>query len=513
MTGPARVQDTQPVDLGWTVKRSLRGVCGWHIYASRTRTLLGECVAEACTHERLKAIELEEGTWYCRVRAKFCNGTEESWKRCEVHTLHVRRGKRKPNRAPRDPGGGSSAPPMHAHVELDPPATKDTRAWLQVVEAPTGAPLRGRVVAEIEQRPGDHLAPHARLAHPVAMPGSPHRPSSGTVPFATRKLHVRNVTLDGGAGDWTEFDAPVMDRRDFETVVIATVNASAGTAVGFPAVPAGSTFELAAGDGYRQRKLLTMDDAAWADFGPMDSLVATPMASAYWPEVTIPTDEIDLTDDAIFAIECVDQIARKTLTDAFTTTPMNMLAGLPMAPEQDEGEIETHAHTNNSRWWSSHHRMDGSPMQPLRFCRWEVRADTVTPIVAAWRKYVPGLLLRGRYVQARMVLRDPTGWHQVVSGNVRVHALYPRRTEYGTVQVQAGAGSATVNLNVSPYTGASLFPKVAFVTATARNNSAVLVTTTGVAKGMTSFGIVVLDVLTGAAPAGAVDVDWMAAGH
>src|SRR5204863_1728549 len=84
---------------------------------------------------------------------------------------------------------------------------------------------------------------------------------------------------------------------------------------------------------------------------------------------------------------------------------------------------------NSPLWMPREVYTDGSPRQPLRDGRWEFVIGTSSSVSHAdgdYRAYVPGMILRGRYLRVRVVLYDPTGWHQVICPTASVTAQIVR---------------------------------------------------------------------------------------
>lgn len=501
-----------PTNVSWTCDHLPTNACGFVIYASKVLGERGEKLAETCRDARFAQVILREGLWYVRVAIKLTNCREQQWPRLVSRQYHVT-GREVTPVGPASLGVAHVEPDVHGFLTIDPPPISGGRHHLQVVEVDEADtwPGSGLLVGEHNPEPGGVLRDRGRVSVPVAMDGFSRVPGALVGPLQSKRVVVSPIGPNGKRGDGTTVTAIAREREHLAETVIARVDTVGGTYTGFPAPLKFETHEHNAGDGFRTRLLPTVGNAAaWGHFGSVGgpSAASTLRVSPYPHETPITTNEVDLGADSVFVMECHAAIRR--IASAATSLPVHGMTFHPAIPANDVPDIKaSELHLYDPLTYGAHYLArdtiagTGKARNPLKLCRWEVRADTVTPIAAPWQDYVPGMQMRGRYVQARLTLVDETGWHQVKTGELTVAVRWPRRRWETNVAWPGPIGypGVIVPLPVHPITGGSLFPNAMFAVATGQGLTGAMsvVAVSGQAPGAPAVNVMVWDPAVGGA--------------
>lgn len=503
-------------------------VGGFVAYATRDRTLRGFRVGTCGREDRVIRMALAEGPWFVRVLATFRDGTEEDWLGVIVRDVFVDPRRKAPPAAGNATVACPVAPGGRGLVIFDPIAGNRIPSMVQVIQSPAGEPGTGKLIHVHRVHAGDVLDFRGRMALPFDLPGSSIPNNSGADPLGSRLLMLRAVS-DGGrpADSWVEVTSPVPERPGFQGVTIAEVDAAAGTASGFPAVTSAHPYTLETGYGYVLSQVPSPDDAAgWAakDWGNADTggiLGDQPFSTPFVQVATIETDEIDLGAVKLFGLDIFDALQRKDPEGMWADLSVDQLNDLPSDPavnfehsdwadqEMASGPGSLAVHVSAD---------DGSPLHPLRHCYWEVRVSSVVDMegeAVPYVPYVPGQMFSGRYVQARLYVREETGYFQVMTGDVRIDVLYPKRTRHGTAVFPASQTTAlSVTLPRCPVTGGPYFPNSLVVVMVPRDAVPHHAQPQGVTAGTNSFTLKVWAADgTSNPPGDDIDVDWIATGY
>ena len=424
----------------WECEAQDANLAGFRIYASQERSRKGDLIATVGADARDAVVELSEDEWFIRVIAYSKADVEDPWEGSVSNVVQ----QQAPSFNTQTPSA-VSAPAVAAvdlgavvQVAANPASSMEPAQTLQVIEGPS-APL-GKLVAEVELPAAGGAADGQRDTHVIPVDGS-----SGT----TRSIVTRAVTEDGQPGTASAAaSVPVPERLNHEGVLLAQVNATAGTQSGFPSTT-GRGFSLAAGSGYLL-DLLTYG-ALDSSFGNMigggtvlyDENRLAPYAQKLW----VRSNELDVGVDTTFVLEVYDEIQRTSLAGYFASIDLASLSDTPMFPAGNEGARDRNV--RGPEWLTREMAIDGTPRQPIRMqnTRWEyvVRstAGVGVPSESDWKPLTPGAYITGRYVYVRFMLGDGLGIHRVKSGNVNVYARVGRL-------VRRGSGTPEASVTAPP---------------------------------------------------------------
>ncbi len=317
--------------------------------------------------------------------------------------------------------------------------------------------------------------------------------------------------------------------RTLAAVLIAEVDLVGGTKNGGsgwsgPAAP--DTYEFDTSEGWQTVKLPAASDAAgWAALGAINGTFLTENwihLTPFFQNATIPTNEHDFGASVHFMPECWDNCHRSDVAadNAYLNTKSSNL-NMPMFPHLHDDETRDAPTNYGPKYLMDEVTGTGKPKNPLRFIRWEVRVSDTADMEGnsvPWEPYMPGMWLKGRYFQARLIIEEETGYFRVRSGEVLVRALFPRRIVSGSVAWPTNGVAApgvTVTLPVHPITGGSMFPNAMYVVASCQGNGgtvAHIALPSGHGAGATTFKIMVRDSANAQATT-ADTIEWAAFGY
>ncbi len=428
-------------ELSWAFPDSDQQLSGFEIYVREAsvpgQTLgesLGTRVGATAARERSFTVELEEGRYLGYVVPFYRDGSRgDALEAAAIEFIE----------SGRDAAHAITSPPAavgiaqvdatpQAKVVLDPPAKETSAPHLaQIVEG--GAdPLQGKVVAEQSVTPGGPMSPNAsRQPGPsVSLEGA----EGPTDMPATRAVWVRAVNSYGAAAATPRSRTlPIVPRPHHDAIAVCSIVGTTRSGISAPA--ASASWELDASDGIRLKGTGTGSsaDASWT--GSAGAFVEQQYSCApYFQKATLEFDEIDIGADVLFVLECFDQVQRKTLVSPAWATMTGDAFMFPSAPGIDVAGREAHP-TEGPYWAMRQLTAEGKPTQPLRACKWQYVIGTSSSVPHAdadYRDYVQGETLKGRYVRVRLVLVEPTGFHQLICPKAIVTARVVMRRETWT---------------------------------------------------------------------------------
>lgn len=443
--------------VSWSVTLQPLSGLAWRVYAGVDEEDKGTLVAEVPIEARTCNVDLPEGEYVLRVVQLSRDGRESAWRNAETRR-HVVTGRGFPPPALESVAVGQ-IDPLTVRVLTEPATLSDAFHEIEVVELPAGVstPELGIVVGRYPAPVGGPLAPRMmrQASPPIAVEGA-----GGSVP-TTRRLAVRGTSPYGDVGTATIRDVAAPERVRHFRVEIGSVLGNTINLISSPA--ATDPWELDATDGIRLRATPTVADldADWgtaAEWGAGGTTVAGGLqrfVGYYCDSAIVTTLEKDLGAECDFVLEAYVLAGRKTAAGAMATQPVsawNTELVNPVVPEvRGRSRLEE---LTGPAGRMRHTRVDGSPTEPLRMhehVRVQYVVDTSaigTPLEADWIDYVPGLVLHGRYVMARVKLLEPTGLHQLIVPKLVLSARIERTHDDGASSpvgaVSAAPGSTRI---------------------------------------------------------------------
>ena len=437
--------------VSWSVSPTPANVTAWRIYISSGEDSKGFLAAEVDAAERMVEIEVGEGAFFLRVVALFKDGSEAPWESCVPRRADVSGQETTPD-APEEVNV-APVDPMSARVEADPPThALDDGTRLQVLELPDGEtdPSLGVVLSEQPETLGGPLAPRGvRQPGPLlALEGS------GALMPTTRRLGVRRVTPYGAASSVTVVDAPVVDRPGHYTIAIASVDGT--TLVGFASPASTDPWETDATYGVQLKHLPVVD--SWdTDYGYPDDwggdstdtsdgiLRENRYFGAYADFARLAlsaTKDLGATVD--FVLEAWFAVRRVTNEGCVEDEVVNDW-DFPVDPLADRAarpDLDSEARVTGPAGFFRDTMLDGTPPPLSRDAvRLYYVAGTSSPLStdpADRKPYVPGMVIRARYIDVYVELREPTGMHQLAMPKCVVNArVLMRRTVSSAAPVHA----------------------------------------------------------------------------
>ena len=430
------------VPVSWAYTPTPSTISAWRIYASETEDARGVLVREVDAAERSTEIEVGEGTFYVRIVGLYRDGTEAPWESAPSSRLDVSGQETTPS-APENVNV-AAVDPQSARVEADPPVHDDgDGSRIQVLELPDGEtdPALGTIVAEHVETIGGPLAPRGvRQPGPlVAVEGS------GDLMPTTRRLAVRRVTPFGAASPATIVDVPVVDRPNHYTIAVASVSGT--TLVGFASPASTDPWETDATDGVRLKHLPVVD--SWdTDYGYPDTwggdspLTADGVlrenryfgAYADFARLSLAATK-DLGGVVDFVLEAWHPVFRSSVEGCVEDEvvndwdfPIDALGAVA-----DLTDVDAKTRVSGAVGVFRDSMLDGTPMPLTRdAARLLYVVGTSLPLStdpADRKPYVPGAVLRGRYLDVYLELREPSGMHQLTMPKCVINArVLMRRT-------------------------------------------------------------------------------------
>jgi hypothetical protein len=431
------------VTVSWSTPSQDVNLKGWRVYASMSDSERGQLVATAEPSARSATFEIAEGEYHFTVVPVSSSDVEGDWAKSKARTKTFITGRTQ--KAPDTPSNVAIqqvSPDVGARVAVDPLTQDQDAEKIQIIEGDDAA--TGKLVAEVEV---PKLGPQEESASlPSVLVPLDGSDSGG----ATRQLQVRSVTRGGRAGVAASKTVVQPERAGMEGVVIAAVDTSGGGSLtNFP-TPTGSDFYThVAADGFKTTRWPKMNDAAgWNLLGAVGTGARfTTMKPAPYPTVVkIESDEVDLGANLVFVLECFDEVKRTSATGLFPSKPAWSLSSYKMAPSLVQAISDDN--TMGPAWLFRTMMADGKCRRPIPMARWEYVSGTSASVAHAdgdYKPIVPGAWISGRYVRVRLVIRDPLGWHQIKTGNIKVYARVHRVDRRGAgspeASVTAPAGS------------------------------------------------------------------------
>lgn len=480
--------------MSWGSLRQSSRVVEWLIYASNVEGDKGEYRGRAQPDAYHATIQLEEGTWWVRVLAKFEGGAVQEWERVEPALLPAQPRALPPAGLSLMGGAAPIATGQRGVIVFDPPHMGEIPQNVQIIRTPDATkPWLGRLIADIEIHPGDVMNHRGRAAIPFEISGSeiPHKIGAGSL---TSTIIARAVTTFGmPMATHLEFDQVLVDRLDYRAAPIASI-LDDGTLANFPAPGESDPFETDATEGVQMMlKPISAGDYSAKTWGTSASgmLAESPTFGAYMADGEIESSEVDLTANKFFHLEIYDELHRVDGTDYVGSVP-SCLVDLPSSPvdylRTDDGIGAEQ--TYGPRWMAREYSSNGTPLHPLRRCYWEVATGTAADGSAgSYVRYVPGMPIMCRYIKVRLTVRDELGGTaQIATGNVKINALYPRRNHGGVFMFPASQTTPqAVTLIRDPITGLGYFPNEMIVMLQVRGTTVYFAQITTAAAGGTSF--------------------------
>lgn len=373
---------------------------------------------------------VQEGVYWLTVLGVSREGVEEDWELAEARDkVVVTRRKETPSSLV----NASAAPAVSSSslvVQVDPPSKDEPPTEVEVLvgdDEDTGV-LEAVVPVERGEEYGEDGEGLASV--PIVRP-----PGLGS--GNTEKLFVRGRTPTGKtAGAATEIDVHAFDLPGHFSETLASLVGNVLTNVISPGTTEG--WEVDATDGARLKRFPTGSGALPAEWGQGNSglLASQKFGQCYCNEGVIRTDELDLGAERDVVLECFDQTRLKTATGEVPTKQGTNLAHFPWFPTADPERWRESAEGPQflTRWIKG----TGKPRRPIppRWRRWEIRYGTVSPLATDWMRYVPMIRIRARYVEARLTVRNPIGWHQLI-----VPKIYVRAWTDAGVEIKTKSGS------------------------------------------------------------------------
>jgi hypothetical protein len=402
------------LDLSWTSLNDAN-LKAWRIYLSDSKLAKGQLRATVSPEDSEATIkDVNEGEVFARVVAVNRAGIEQDWEQAE----HVNEVVSKRRHVPSAPSVAAQAasPAMAVSLAVDAPDKDDPPQLIEVVAGPDAD--RGQSLGTVPVEYGDECA-----SAPVTMPLTP-----GLAQGETQDLHVQGVSSTGHArGDATTIEVGTFDLPNHVSEAIASIVGD--TLINFDAPGATDTWETDATDGVVLRALpiisaLTGGAAGW---GTLETGLFADhvIGSRYLPEAVITSNEKDLGTTRDFILECWDAAQLKTAAGSFAVDKLRDLgAGMELIPL---GIEELRGETRGPRSLMDWITLEGKPVRPIEQWqhKWEYRATTTTPITGDWTRYAPGALVSARYVQVRVTLANPVGWHGLIVPKLYARAWHP----------------------------------------------------------------------------------------
>ena len=416
------------VTFAWDFDGRASRVSGWAIYLSDVRALKGRRYSTVQSEARHALLHLEEGTWVARAVPFNSSGEEaQDWRSCPS-TQFFAAGRNEEPAAPVQPAAGFVEPGASLRVMTQPVDMETPPGDFEVVALPADGAIvhasQGRLLATVPAMRLDLIEsdPVRALANLV--------PHEGIGDGETRRIALRTLSKTGRAGDSSEITVSKPARPAHHGVTLATIKTSDGSHSGFPAAPSTQGFEYGTGYGARLKALPKWNDAGFDDL--FDGLERI---APYVTNAKIRTSEVDVGAIASFVLELSDEVHREDQTGAFDVETMKALGSSGTLSPTDVPDIRRSS--EHGGWMWREVLMDGTPRRPIRpeNARWVYWISDTSPVSTSEgnaREYVPGAIVRGRYVVAELRLREPHGLHRVQTGNVAVVARIPRKISIGT---------------------------------------------------------------------------------
>lgn len=426
------------IRLPWTWNDQDAGAFATRVYASRFVDQKGWKVAEVSADDRAAEFDIDEGAWWFSVLRVWVSGAEDDWQapgapRIEFNTDTLL-GQTSTGAATAEPANAAAAlvdSSLEARVAFDAPTPSDPPAKVQVIEGASAE--TGRVLAEVEAMPAGPLGADYGRQVSAAFPAEGR-------PDAAKTLTLRAISRAGVPSSspvTVTVRTPPLDQ--FHEV--ALVNISGATHTGMPTPASTDAFEYDGTDGLRLKTWPADGSSMGSDYGDGTTgmIAETEFGAILCNSAKVESDELDVGAVCTFRLSIVDTVARKSAAGLIGAldTPLWWLVPDPVS------DVDLRVARNSPLWLARETYTGGSPRQPLRECRWEYvisDSSSVSHADSDYRAYVPGMIVRGRYLRVRLVLYEPTGAHQIICPTASVTAQLIRTP----VVIQSGTPEASL---------------------------------------------------------------------
>ena len=402
------------IRVGWNAKEdAIRRF--WRIYLSERESIKGKLVAEIDGSETAYFIRnVKAGPHWVRVVAVNNANTETDWTtdvaKEGTGSIVVTR----QTKAPSTPVSAGAAPVVNelaVQVVMDPPDEDDPAQDVEVIQG--SDPDLGQLVAVVPVDRGSETGEQGDRSTSAAIPHLPGRTSE------RRVLSIRGRTRGvKHAGSAVTVPITAIDYPNHDSVVAGSV--VTGTLTNFPAPVSTQRWEAGT---YGVRLRENPSTASWlGGWGTSSSgtMAAEPSGAHYMTGATLTMTTYDLGSAKDFWLECYDEAQRDGAALAMAKVASNRLEA-PSNPlmigNLDGGD-------RDGNWSMAMFRSDGKPYRPLERTRWQYRVGAAEPL-GDWLEYVPGVRGNARYIQARMILSEPTGFARILVPYAYVRAWTP----------------------------------------------------------------------------------------
>lgn len=400
--------------VGWDAKQdALRKY--WRIYLSERESDKGKLVAEVNGYDTGHVIrDVSEGKKWVRVLAVNTAGTETDWKsgpvKASTGTIVVNRKRQAPSTT-NNAGAAPVVNELGMNVVLDPPDLNDPPQSVEVIAG--SDPDLGQTVSVVPVERGSETGEGGARGVRASVPTLPGR-------TATRRVvAIRGVTKGAKhAGTVTTVPITTIDYPNHDATVLGSVVTATLTNV----VAADSTNRWESGSyGVRTRANPPSTDwlGGWGLSGS-GTLASEPSGAYRMTAATITISTYDLGSSKVFWLECYDEAQ----TDP-DNLPFDVVESRNLIQPSGPIEIENlDGGERNNNWALYTTRSNGKPRRPLPPTRWQYRYGDSEPL-GDWLEYVPGVRGNARYIQARMILAQPSGFNRVLVPYAYVRAWTP----------------------------------------------------------------------------------------
>jgi len=411
----------------------------WRLYVAGAADQKGKLFAEVEPDESSHVLHsLPDSTFWVRVVAVSRAGLEEEWRDSQGSA------KLSGDTLPAVPDlvdvKASAVVADPVVIQLSSPLPENAAATVEVLEGPDEDRAKLVAVQPVRSSDGLDLENEETERIPVQL-----EPGPGT---GTRTVIARPRPGAGRKpGTAESFTVPFLNPRNAYSIAIASIIGN--TRVGFDAPGTSDEWTLDATDGVTLRALPTQTQATTANgWGTRNTgiLRSVPRAARFMPEATLTSDEKDLGASYEFRLECSDQAQRES--GATGTISRRSLRGIPRnaldalsSSRWTEGDDRSSPRVSPLFYLGQLLKQNGKARRPLPAPKWEYRISESSLTSEPWERYVPGVRLRGRYVQVRITLLEPTGLWQVICPRLEARAWIDHADDpaHATIKQKDGA--------------------------------------------------------------------------
>lgn len=415
------------IDFEWDYLGQMVGIRGWHVYVAEASDVKGVRVGCCVAPEPRKvAVILEEGSWFLRAVPVGSEDQEAGdWWNCPTLPVFAHGRTQTPD-APARVAAAFSDPSLSVRVGIQPVNMENVPGTVEVIALPHGGHAsQGKLLGAFPIERADLIDRDPTRALSALIP------CEGSGAGGSRIVSVRVLSDTGQPGASVETTIAKPAAPDHHAIAIASITRSSGAAVAFPASSTSVGYEYGAGYGLRLKTLPTFDAMTTALFDSLERI------APFVTNATILTSEVDLGAELTFVLEISDEIERAARYGAFEIEMMSAMGSSGVLSPTDDPV--TRRTVEDPSWIGRECFMDGTPRRPIRpeNARWFYvatlipGADALATVPANWVEYVPGAVVRGRYIVIGLLPREPCGMHQIVTGDVSVIARVARKTTVG----------------------------------------------------------------------------------